>query len=367
MKRDGTAARLSSRLASIDAFRGFTILAMLIVNNKAPHAPVPEHLTHAMWSGGVNFADLIFPWFILLVGISIPFSSRAGAGTPAWRRFADVSRRAFMLVLLGCLINSSYAGHPIFDFGVLQLIGISYFFAALADGLSVRNRVAIAAALLAAHWAALRFIPIPGVGAGIFTEHQNFIRYMNENYFEPFGLDGVLSVATTTALALIGTAVGVIPCRRNDAPARIGWKLIGLGAALALGGWLWGFDLPLNKPLWTSSYIVFAAGLGTLAFGVFYLTIDAWNRRRWAFPLVVFGTNALVAFVAPVLVNIHILREWVAGKPGTTSVTIQQYAIDFMFSHFGRLAGGWIYLLIFVLAWWLVFFAMYRRRIFIRV
>ncbi|MFA6451431.1 MAG: heparan-alpha-glucosaminide N-acetyltransferase domain-containing protein [bacterium] len=303
-KRDKPDAR---RLVSIDAFRGFTILAMLVVNNKVPGVPTPDHLTHASWSEGLHFADLIFPWFIFIVGVVVPYSGKAGA---AWRHYAGILKRAVVLVLLGCLINSSYAGKPLFDFGVLQLIGISYFFAALAGGMRPGWRIGIAFALLVSHWAAVRFMPIPGVGAGVFTEKLNLIRYANKNYFEAYGLQGILSVGPAAALALIGTIFGDYMKRAEIAPERK-WKgLMAGGVALAAAGLLWNLDVPFRKSLWTASYAVFASGTGAFLLGLFYWAIDIRGLRKWAFPLLVMGTNALVVFVGPVLINIHILREW---------------------------------------------------------
>ena len=353
------------RVVSIDAFRGFTILAMLLVNNKAPHTPVPAHLTHASWSEGLHFADLIFPWFIFLAGVVIPIAGRR-AGEGLLKDYYKVLKRSAVLVLLGCLINSSYAGRPMFDFGVLQLIGFSYFFASVSMLLPGRWRGAAAAALLAAHWAAIRFIPIPNVGAGVFTEEINFIRYMNENYFEPIGMPGVLSVATTTALAIIGTLVGEYMKRQDVSRERKAAAICAAGAVLVLGGWLWNLDLPFVKKLWTSSYVVFAAGWGAIGLGLFYYIADVKGLRRWTFPFVVFGMNALVIFVLPVLVNIHFLREWTIRGMAGDDVTVQQFIYDFFFRNFGHLAGGWMYLSLFVFFWWMVMFGMYRKKIFIR-
>src|SRR5437016_3794637 len=121
------------RLASLDAFRGLAIVGMLLVNNVALDTATPRPLTHAPWNGGVYFADLVYPWFLLIVGVAIPFSAGAARakGVPSWRYDLKIVGRAVTLLLLGCLIDSSTWKYPTFDLGVLQLIGLSYLVGAL--------------------------------------------------------------------------------------------------------------------------------------------------------------------------------------------------------------------------------------------
>src|SRR5437773_1550708 len=139
------------------------ILGMLLVNNIALDTATPRPLTHAPWNGGLYFADLVFPWFLLIVGVAIPFSaaSARAKGVPSWRYDLKILTRVVTLFLLGCLIDSSTYRYPTFDLGVLQLIGLSYLMAALLYDLPLFRRLLVAAALLTTHWAAIRFLPIP--------------------------------------------------------------------------------------------------------------------------------------------------------------------------------------------------------------
>jgi predicted acyltransferase len=357
------------RLASLDAFRGLTILGMLLVNNAALDTATPAQLTHAGWNKGLHFADMVFPWFLLIVGVAIPYAAASykRRGLPPGKRDLKVFSRAVILVLLGCLVNSSLARRPLFDLGVLQLIGLAYLVAALLYELSPRRRLILAAVLLVGHWAAIRFLPVPGVGVGVFSESKNFINHLNEVYLDRYGLTGLISVVPTSALVLIGTVLGNFLRRESANEMRKAAHLMAGGLALAVVGWLWNLDLPFNKPVWTASYILSAAGWGTLVLGLFYLLIDVNGWRAWAFPLIVFGMNAITAFVAPILVKVHFLREWVWSMPDGSHLPLGEAFMNFLFTHAGRIAGGWLYTFSFILFWWAVLYWMYRKQVFWRV
>jgi len=352
------------RLMSLDAFRGLAVGGMLLVNNKALGSWTPQQLTHAGWGGGVHFADFVYPWFLLIVGVAIPFSSRTRLSR--WGYLFRVLTRAAALALLGCLINSSYARHPMFDLGVLQLIGFAYLGASLLYWIPIGWRLAAAVGLLAAHWALLRFLPIPA-GAGTFTEAHNAIAYLNRGYLGQWELDNLPLVLPTTALVLIGTAIGDL--LRAESVSALGKVrlMVAAGAALALGGWLWSLDLPLSKHLWTSPYVLLAAGWGALVLAAFYYVTDVKGRRAWAFPLAVMGMNAITAFVAPILVNIHVLSEWGWTAPGGKFLSLGEAWFRLFARPFGPGLGGLLYTLSYLLAWWLVLFWMYRKRIFLKV
>jgi predicted acyltransferase len=359
----------SKRLQSLDAFRGLTILGMLLVNNVALDTATPRQLTHAPWNQGVTFADLVFPWFLLIVGIAIPYSAASvrAKGLPHWRYDLKVLGRAVTLVLLGCLIDSSMLKRPTFDLGVLQLIGLSYIVGALLYDLPLTRRLLVAAALLAAHWAAIRFVPIPGVGAGVFTEDQNLIYHLNRVYLQPIFLRGLISLVPMGALVLIGSALGDGLRRESLGPVYKVAQLLIAGLALTGIGWLWSFDLPFNKPVWSASYVVYAAGLGALLLGTLYLLIDVTGWRAWALPLIVPGANAIVAYVAPILVKLLILDAWKWKMPDGSLLPLSQAILHYCFVHAGRIRGGWLYTWGYVLFWWLILLRLYRKRVFVRV
>jgi predicted acyltransferase len=361
--------RVGGRLTSLDAFRGLAILGMLLVNNKALGPATPHQLTHAGWGEGVHFADLVFPWFLFIVGVAIPYAaaSRRSRGM-TWRCYhLAVLGRAGALVLLGCLINSSYARRPLFDLGVLQLIGLAYLVGTFLYPLPSKPRLAVAAALMVTHWAVIRFVPIPGADAGVFTREQNVIAYLDRVYLEPYSLAGIISLATISALVLMGTAAGDFLRRESYPPVRKAGLLLLAGAGLAVGGWLWSLDLEFSKQLWSAPFVVLSAGSSLLLLGLLYLLIDVKGWRAWAFPLVVTGRNAIFVFVGSMLVNLHILREWHWAVHGGATLPLEEAIKRTLFAQAGRVPGGFLYTFGYIFAWWLVLLWMYRKRVFLRV
>jgi predicted acyltransferase len=361
--------RSSPRLGSLDAFRGLTVVGMLLVNNVALDSATPASLTHAGWNRGVHFADMVFPWFLLIVGVALPFSftSHHRKGLPRWQYDLRVVMRALTLVLLGCLIDSSLARRPVFGLGVLQLIGCAYLVAAVAYELPWRRRLLVMAGMLLAHWAALRFIPVPGAGAGVLTENENFISHLNATYLEPVSLRGLASVVPTSALVLIGAAIGDMLRRAACPPPAKAARLLASGVGLLGAGWLWSLDLPFSKALWTPSYVLYTGGWGLLILGFLYLIMDVMGQRTWAFPLGVFGANAIVAYVAPILFKVHILQEWRWTMPDGSHLPLQQAFLHACFVQAGHVGGGWLYTGCYILFWWIVLLVLYRKRVFLRV
>lgn len=368
-KVEATQPAKAPRILSLDAFRGLTILLMLLVNNVALDVFTPKHLKHAAWNGGVTLADLVAPWFLFCVGVAIPFSaaSFAKTGKPAWHHDLKILRRGALLVLLGCLIDSSIYNGPVFCLDVLQLIGLAYVVGALLYELPLSRRMAIAGLLLAGYWAFIKFVPIPGEGAGFFLQNHNVITHINQNYLSSVGLVGIFSLIPTAALVMIGSAIGDLMRRRDrDQMWIVAWLMM-VGLGLSIGGIAWNASLAFNKPLWTPAYILLAAGTGSMVLGLFYLIIDAHRWSKWAFPLIVFGSNAIVAYVAPILVKLLILQKWQFAVPGHGSVPILQHWLDVLVAQFGRVPGGWIYTIAYIVVWWLILWQLYRRKLFLRV
>lgn len=367
-RRPKAAREPGARLVSLDAFRGLTIAGMLLVNNIALDTRTPVQLRHAPWNGGIRFADLIFPWFLLIVGVAIPFSAAAARrkNVPLWRYDFKVLGRVIALVGLGCLIDSSLAKQPLFDLNVLQLIGLSYGVASLLYALPLSRRLAVVLGFLVIHAAAIKYLPVPGLGRGAFGENANLIAHLNQTYLQPVHLDGVLSVIPASALVLIGTAIG--DTLRWD--ARWFWKmavLLATGAILLGAGWLWHFSLPFNKPVWTASYILYTAGMGCVILTALYALVDLTGWRWLPFPLVVFGSNAIVAYVGPILVKVYILRVWTWLMPDGKRMPLETALLHTAIVHYGPYRGGWVYTIGYMLVVWLVLLELYRRKLFLRV
>lgn len=366
--RKGTESS-SGRLVSLDAFRGFTIFGMLLVNNAAMDTATPRHFTHAAWNSGIHFADLVFPWFLLIVGVAVPYAyaSHLKRGKTVSKYMQKAASRAIILFLLGCFIDSSIAKRPIIGLGVLQLIGLAYFFAVIIYQLPSRWRDAVALGLLLTHWAAIRFIPIPNLGAGAFLETGNLIYFLNQAFLQQYHLKGIISVIPTSALVLIGAAIGDLLRDQRRTPTIKAVYLINAGVILAVVGWLWNLDLPFNKPLWTSSYILYSAGMGSILLGVLYLLIDVEGWLRWPFPLVVFGMNAILAYVLPIIVKVYVLQGWHWFYSDGTSLSLQQAALHSLINIAGRVYGGWFYTCGYIVFWWLVLLIFYKKKVFLRI
>ncbi len=334
-----------ARLLSLDAFRGAAIFVMLLVNNFGPSERTPVQLRHAAFEG-VHIADLAFPWFLLCVGVAIPFSSASfeRKGLPWWRYDLRVIRRTVILLALGAMLESfGYRHLDLFTVGVLQMIAISYLVGALLYEVSLPRRMAVAFAMLVAYWAAIKFIPIPGVGAGVFRPDQNLILHLNREYLGYVSLWNLPQVVSTTALVLIGTGVGDMLIRKDMDSRQKARLLVWIGVALVAVGLIWSQSLLINKRFWTPSYTLVSAGTGCLVLSAFSYLVDINVRHAWAFPFVVFGSNAILAYVGPILFKSLVL-----------------FPLDVSIH-------GWFRVLAFTMLWWLVLLALYRRKLFLRV
>jgi predicted acyltransferase len=170
----------------------------------------------------------------------------------------------------------------------------------------------------------------------------------------------------TAALVLIGTLLGDLLRHEAWVPGRKATALMAGGVGLAVLGWLWNLDLPFNKPLWTGSYILFSAGCGSALMGLVYLATDVSGWRLWAFPLAVFGSNAIVAYVAPILLKAYVLQAWQWKLADGSLTNLQDAFLRFCVDHTGRIPGGWLYTFAYIIAWWLVLLLLHRKRVFVR-
>lgn len=356
------------RLMALDAFRGLTILGMLLVNNIAMGDATPDQMTHAEM-GQIHLADLVFPWFLLIVGVAIPYAaaSRSTRGVPYWKYLFKALGRAATLVALGCFLDSSALHRPVFDLNVLQLIGLAYFVTVLAYILPLPLRLSIAAGLLLGHTYLLMHVVIPGVGRGVITDTQNVIAFWNQAFLSRWHLSGLTSVIPTAALALVGTALGDVLRSVRLSATRKFLALVLAGALMTTAGAWWSHSLPMSKPLWTASYILYTAGWGSLILAAFYAVLDARGWRAWAFPLLVFGSNAIFAYVAPIVTKIYILQGWTVVGPSGAGMSVQEALLRASSEQFTRPVGGALYTACYVLFWWLVLLFLYRRRLFLRV
>jgi predicted acyltransferase len=359
---------IPKRLAALDAFRGLTIVLMLLVNNVALDEQTPRQLMHAPWNLGMRLADLVFPWFLFCVGVAMPYSRASffKSRQSQFRYLTKVFLRGGLLVLIGVLLDSAINHHLAFGLGVLQLIGLAYFVAAVAYEARPWLRLTFAVILLVSYGFALRHVPFPEGTAGLFEESNNWARHINTTYLEKYGLRGLLSTIPTAALVLYGTLIGDVLRDKNADPIKKLVAVVVSGGALMAVGDIWSVFLPYNKPLWTPPYILVAGGMGALILGGIYVLVDLLNQRWLAYPLRIFGSNAIVAYVVPILVKVMILQI-VFVQTSSGARNLQKAIIEWLKGNYGNVPGGWAYTGIYIFFWWLVLWILYQRKLFLRV
>ena len=372
-----------TRLISLDVFRGLTMAGMVIVNNPGDWGTVYWPLLHAEWNGWTP-TDLIFPFFLFIVGVSITLSQKSAS-------WGSIVRRAALILALGLFL----AGYPRFNLarwripGVLQRIALCYLAAAAVHRLSMtggrtssaanatlRNR-AIAIGLLAivlalAYWALMMLVPPPGGLAGDLTPDGNLGAWLDRtlmlgHLWKPkWDPEGLLSTIPAISTTLLGVVAGM--CLTSPLTDARKVRLLAIGGAAALiAGWFWGLVFPINKSLWTSSYAVFTAGFGALLLAGLYWMIDIKGWTRWTKPFVVLGSNAITLFVASGLLVKTLALIRVAAADGQ-DVAVSRWAY---LHFFVPLASPKNASLLYALANLVVLYAllawMYRRRLFLRV
>jgi predicted acyltransferase len=316
-----------SRLLSLDVFRGLTVAAMVLVNNPGTWRAVYGPLRHADWHGWTP-TDLVFPFFLFIVGVAIPLAlgPRLDASEPRGSLVGKIVRRAAVVFALGLLLH----GIPGFDFatiripGVLQRIAVCYLIAVLLFLVTGwRAQAAVTAGALLGYWAALTLVPVPGFGAGDLGKEGNLAAWLDRLVLGPhiwkaarvYDPEGILSTAPATATTLLGVLAGHwIRAQRPPAVTARGLAAAGI-AGIALG-LAWGRWFPINKPLWTSSYAVFTAGAALTALAACYWTIEIRRSRWWTAPFAVLGLNALAVFFLSTLVARLLIAIQVASAGG---------------------------------------------------
>src|SRR5271156_2285210 len=308
------------RLLSLDVLRGLDIGFMILVNNNGDGGRAYWALKHADWNGFTP-TDLVFPTFLFLVGISTVLSTahRLARGATRQSLFLHTLRRAVILFLLGIVVNSFplFHLHTMRFYGVLPRIAICYLIVATLYIFRPewRSKAALAVAALIGYWLLMRFVPVPGYGTPtheipLLDRDANLVAWLDRQIFSASHLyertrdpEGLLSTIPALATALLGLLTGIwLRTQRKLAQKVSGIAIAGLTGIL-LGG-LWNFTFPINKNLWTSSYVLFAGGLSLLLLALCLAIVDLpekktgkQDRSRLLTPFFIFGTNAIAAYV----------------------------------------------------------------------
>jgi len=363
------------RLSSLDAFRGLTIGGMILVNNLGSSKYVYAPLRHAEWHGWTP-TDLVFPFFLFIVGVSLSFSlsKRMSQRIQPLLVYSKIVKRSLVLFALGIFL----ALVPRFDFatlripGVLQRIALCYLFSSLLFlKMKTKRRAVIAFSLMALYWLVMKLVPVPGYGAGVLDYKGNLCAYIDTKFlaghlYKPgFDPEGILSTLPAISTTLLGTLGGDWLRSSRGTFAKT--------AGLFAGGILFSFSglvlhpyFPINKQLWTSTFVLFSAGVALLVLGVTYGIMEVLKFRKWATPFLILGTNAIFIYVGSSLTAKLINITQVQG--GREALSLKAY----IYNHFivpwaGFYIGSLVYPLLLILLWIGIMFPLYKRRIFIKI
>jgi predicted acyltransferase len=380
-------------MVSLDVFRGITIAAMILVNDPGSWSHIYPPLEHAEWNGWTP-TDLIFPFFLFIVGVSmtLSFASRIARGATRGSLAIHVVRRSVLIFAIGLFLN----GLPYFDFqtirimGVLQRIALCYLAAGLlylatcrqgaaADGkAAVRANIgaiaAVALILLVGYWALLTFVPVPGYGVGHLGKDDNLGAYVDRALMsghlwsesKTWDPEGFLSTLPAIATALIGILAGEW-LRSHRKGQRKALGLVIAGAALMLAGQLLHPYFPINKNLWTSTFVLFTGGFAMLLLALCYWLVDLRGWRKWAAPFLVFGRNAILAYALAAIVSetsIDFEFSDSAGHPWT----LHGWLYDkFFIPHANPANASLAFAVFFVTLIFALLYPLYRGKVFVRI
>lgn len=371
-----------NRLMFLDALRGFTMFWIIggdvlcqsihTVWPNAFTAGLADQMEHAKWAG-FTFYDLIFPLFLLIVGAVVPYTilGRLERGQSKASTYRHILKRTAVLIFWGLVAY----GLLRFDWATMRWstllgrIGICYCVAAILTlHTSWRTQAAVAAGLVVAYWAAMMFIPVPGYGAGVLTPQGCLSTYLDQHLIPGrlgvenlYDRQGVLSTFTAIATTLIGVLIGHW-LRSDRSSMRKLRGMILAGLVLIVAGGVWGRFFLISRNIWSSSFVLYSAGWGLLLFALFYGLIDIAGIRKWSFPFVVIGVNAIAIWIGQGFINFGPSGYYF----GPGNYTISSFFLGGLANHFFPFALPLILASGSLIAKWIALWVMYKHQIFIK-
>lgn len=367
-----------NRLFSLDVFRGITIAGMILVNNPGSWKYVYPPLRHAEWHGWTP-TDLIFPFFLFIVGVAIVFSlsAKKEMGVPNSKLIKKILRRSLLLFILGLILHL----YPFYNFqvsrlripGVLQRIAICYLFSAiLFIKLKPRTISVITGVILIGYYLAMTLIPVPGYGAGNLTPDGNLASYIDRIIFKGTRLwqgtwdpEGLLSTFPAIATTILGIFSGIwLRAKREKMEKFLGMLVIGI--SLVASGYLFSFFFPINKNLWTSSYVLFTGGMAYIFLSICFLLFDIYKLKKVGTPFAIFGMNPIaVYFLSGILTKTLII---VKSNSGGEIISIYSWIFKNIFAPLaGNMNGSLLFAISYVLLWLGIMSIFYKYKIFIKI
>lgn len=366
----------SKRLISLDVLRGATIAFMILVNTPGSWSFIYAPLKHAAWHGCTP-TDLVFPFFLFIVGVSVYFSFKNNKEEASTKVIFKIIKRTLIIFLIGLFLNL----YPFFNFenvrvmGVLQRIALAYGAGALLCFTFKSYRLFIVlAVLLLGYWALLFF----GAEANPYSLEENLVRrfdlllfgeqHIYKGFGIPFDPEGVLSSIPAIGTVIIGYLIGQFIDKETSLLLKMR-TLLYCGFLMVAVGSIWALVFPLNKPLWTSSYVLYTAGLATLFLAALIFIIDYKKYESWSRPFVHFGSNPLFIFVFSglyVKTISYLIKVSVDGSED--KISLYKYLFDKVFAPlFGNINGSLAFALSHIVVFWFICFVLYKKKIFIKI
>jgi predicted acyltransferase len=419
------------RLTSLDVFRGFTILLMTIVNNPGSWAAIYPPLEHAEWHGCTP-TDLVFPFFVFIMGTAIPFAMPTKHfDLPVFNKVMVRSLRIFCLGLfLSCfsrihlfglegipllsirliiafavayallgnfslkvktylaggifviLIALAYSGLEHFEDtripGVLQRIGIVYFFASILYlKTNLKTQLIVAASILIGYWLLMAFVPVPGVGPANFEKETNLAAWLDNlllnghlwGVSKTWDPEGILSTLPAIGTGIIGMFIGQL-LNLQIPKIEIAKKTAIAGIALIIAGLLWNIIFPINKSLWTSSYVLYTAGIATICLTILYYIIDIANYKKWTKLFLIWGVNPMIVFffsgiIPRVMSSIKVQNPEIASEEINVQSLIYNHWIVPCFEN--PLNSSLAYAILYAVFWSFILWIFYKKKLIFKV
>jgi predicted acyltransferase len=396
-----TVAAPTQRILSIDVLRGLTVAFMILVNDPGDGKVSYWPLEHADWNGWTP-TDLVFPTFLFLVGCSIVFSltSRIKRGVPKTTLALQIVKRTLLILLINYGMRylppvRGYANayHHMRWYGVLPRIALCYFAGAMLflATRKVRNLAIVCATLLIGYYILIRFVPIPGVGmpgrdVPFMDEYNNLAAYIDRGfvnwlqthlqtgslYNKVRDPEGWLSTIPAIGTVILGMLTGTL-IRSELAATKVRNILFGAGVAGIVSGYIWNVFFPINKNMWTSSFVLLAAGIACVLLSLTYWIFDVAQLQKTSkatrvlsWPWLVFGSNAIVAYVTPSIYGK--IQGFFPIQDGDRQINALRWLYKYGFAHWGSTANTSLaYSLCFVALCFIPAFILWRRGLFLRV
>lgn len=374
-----------SRLLSLDFFRGLTVASMILVNNPGSWGHIYAPLEHAEWNGCTP-TDLIFPFFLFIVGVSISFALGTKKDNVRHSTLIFTAlKRALILFGLGLFLSlfPRVFTEPLEALktvripGVLQRIAVVFFISAVIFiKTSQKTQLRTMIGLLVLYWLLMTFVPVPGVGYANLEKETNLGAWLDRTILTESHLwrsartwdpEGILSTIPAISTGLFGVLIGSWLRRKDRQDAvKISW-MFSIGLLAVIAGLIWDLFFPINKSLWTSSFVLYTGGLATLGLAACYWIIDVQGYKKYTTPFVVYGVNAITVFFLSGLIPRILNMIRVEMPDGSTAGSREWMYQTFFTPYFSPVNASLAGAVTFILIWLLILWLMYRNKIIIKV